>query len=62
LLEAPLASVYIYLENAAAFDYADSEGDLLANIHKISDVRCPILIMHGKIYIYIYNIKNYRFS
>ncbi|KAL4429669.1 hypothetical protein ABPG74_017078 [Tetrahymena malaccensis] len=48
ILEAPLASVYLFLENEPSSQYNDQEGDVYGNIYKIGKVRSSIMIMHGK--------------
>ena len=49
ILEAPLASVYVFLDSEANSDYQDAEGDIFGNIYKIQNVQCPMMMIHGNL-------------
>lgn len=48
ILQSPLASVFIFLDDNVGWDFYESSGDSFASIYKIHMIRSPILIMHGK--------------
>ncbi|EGR28679.1 hypothetical protein IMG5_170621 [Ichthyophthirius multifiliis] len=48
ILEAPLASVYLFLEKQVDINYQDQESDIYGNIWKIGKVQCSIMLIHGK--------------
>ena len=48
ILQAPLASVYIFLDDKVKWDFYETEGDSFGSIYKIHFIRCPIMILHGK--------------
>lgn len=48
IVQAPLASVMLWLDNSAKFDYAFNQNDIFCNINKIENVKCKIFMIHGK--------------
>ena len=48
ILQSPLASVLIWLDSKANWDYAHSLTDMFCSINKIENIRAKIFIIHGK--------------
>jgi len=48
VLQSPLASVMIWLDSRANWDYAYSLTDMYSSINKIENIRAKIFIIHGK--------------
>lgn len=48
LLQSPLASAHIWLDNTVSWDDEFDSNDMFSNINKIEYISCKIIIYHGK--------------
>lgn len=48
ILQSPLASVLVWLDKKANWDYEYSSTDIYCNINKIENIKAKIFIIHGK--------------
>ena len=48
VLQSPLASINIWLDKNADYNYQFKENDMFCNFCKIENVKCKIFLLHGK--------------